>query len=412
VPLQSWLDLLCRMIPGVSQAVLLTEPAVQPTPQWPESQAIDPEVISAARLAASQKKPVTTTLSADDTTADMVFALYLSGAENFSGSVAVRVNVRPAQQSAVMQILHWGEKWLQLILKQQQDVRQGEGRPGILTGSIRDIRSAWKNRRLMLLSGAFLLLAAISMIPGNYRVSAPARLEGSIQRVVVAPFDSYITNAYARAGETVAAGDVIAELDSSDLLLQQQRFSAEKNEYTRQYRQALGARDQAQALIYKSQVKQADAQLSLLEKKIQRSTLAAPLDGVIIAGDLSRSLGAPVKTGDVLFEVAPLDEYRLVILVDEQRVADVKQGMRGELTLKALPATRLGFTVHKISPVFEENAKGIAYRVEARLGENHPGLRPGMQGVAKISIDRRSYLWIYLHDLVDALRLWLWSWMP
>jgi multidrug resistance efflux pump len=412
VPLQSWLDLLCRMIPGVSQAVLLTEPAVQPTPQWPESQAIDPEVISAARLAASQKKPVTTTLSADDTTADMVFALYLSGAENFSGSVAVRVNVRPAQQSAVMQILHWGEKWLQLILKQQQDVRQGEGRPGILTGSIRDIRSAWKNRRLMLLSGAFLLLAAISMIPGNYRVSAPARLEGSIQRVVVAPFDSYITNAYARAGETVAAGDVIAELDSSDLLLQQQRFSAEKNEYTRQYRQALGARDQAQALIYKSQVKQADAQLSLLEKKIQRSTLAAPLDGVIIAGDLSRSLGAPVKTGDVLFEVAPLDEYRLVILVDEQRVADVKQGMRGELTLKALPATRLGFTVHKISPVFEENAKGIAYRVEARLSENHPGLRPGMQGVAKISIDRRSYLWIYLHDLVDALRLWLWSWMP
>lgn len=187
---------------------------------------------------------------------------------------------------------------------------------------------------------------------------------------------------------------------------------AEKDEYYRQYRQALAERDKAQAHILKSQVSQAEAQLRLLEKKIQRSSLSAPIDGIIIKGDLSRSLGAPIDKGEVLFEVAPLDKYRLVILVDEQQVVDVQTGLQGEMTLKALPDDELAFTVEKVSPVFEENVDGIAYRVEAAFNEENQALRPGMQGIAKISIDQRSYLWIFLHELVNAIRLWGWSWLP
>ena len=102
MPLQSWLDLLCRMIPGVSQAILLTEPVVQPAIQWPITGIIDDDVIAVAKLAAGQKQPVTTTLSSkqgDDEIADVVFALNLSGPDNFNGSVAIRVSVKPSRQS-------------------------------------------------------------------------------------------------------------------------------------------------------------------------------------------------------------------------------------------------------------------------------------------------------------------------
>ena len=268
------------------------------------------------------------------------------------------------------------------------------------------------SRSRIIAIAALLFIIIIFIFPATYRVTAPASLEGKIQRVVVAPFDGYISNAFFRAGETVTTGDRIAEMDSQSLILEQQRYIAEKNEYTRQYRQALATRDKAQAHIFKSQVKQAEAQMQLLDIKIQRSSLNAPLDGVIISGDLSRSLGAPVKTGDVLFEVAPLDEYRLIISVDEKQVVDVQQGLHGMLSLTALPETKLEFVVHKVSPVFEENTDGIAYRVEATFTKNYPALRPGMQGVAKIEIDKRSFAWIYLHPLYDAIRLWFWSWLP
>jgi len=347
----------------------------------------------------------------------MVIALHLTGPDSFSAALAILVRIKPSRQSAVLQILRWGESWLQLLLQQQaskprgtvQDVTR-ENEP--LSVRARRIVTNWSNRSRTLLAAALLVGVVMLLVPGTYRVTAPATLEGSIQRAIVAPFDGFIMQAHARAGERVAVGEVIAELDSKELLLEQQRYAAERDEYNRQYRQALATRDMAQAHIFKSQVSQAEAQLRLLEKKIQRSSLSAPLDGVIIKGDLSRSLGATVEKGEVLFEVAPLDEYRLVILVDEQQVIDVQPGLQGELTLKALPDAELAFTVQQVSPVFEENASGIAYRVEAGFNEANPALRPGMQGIAKISIDQRSYLWIYLHELIDAIRLWGWSWLP
>lgn len=347
----------------------------------------------------------------------MVIALHLTGPDSFSAALAILVRIKPSRQSAVMQILQWGESWLQLVLQQQSykpggavqdDTPENES----LIRRARHILTGWSSRSRRLVAGALLAGLVVLLLPGTYRVTAPASLEGSIQRAVVAPFDGFIMQAHARAGEKVAVGEVIAELDSKDLLLEQQRYSAERDEYNRQYRQALAKRDMAQAHIFKSQVSQAEAQLRLLEKKIQRSSLLAPLDGLIIKGDLSRSLGATVEKGDVLFEVAPLDEYRLVILVDEQQVIDVQPGLQGELTLKSLPDARLEFTVQQVSPVFEENASGISYRVEAGFNEANPALRPGMQGIAKISIDQRSYLWIFMHELIDAISLWGWSWLP
>jgi multidrug resistance efflux pump len=420
VQLQSWLELLCRMIPGVSQAVLLPNLSVEPSIQWPPQADIHDDLMTAASLAASQKKTVTTSLSAgrgNDSEEDMVIALHLTGSDSFSAALAILVSIKPSRQSAVLQILHWGESWLQLLIQQQackphgtvqDDVREN----GSLTARARHIVAGWSKRSRGMVAAALVLGLFILLVPGTYRVTAPASLEGSVQRAIVAPFDGFILHAHARAGENVAVGQVIAELDSKELLLEQQRYSAERDEYNRQYRQALSDRDMAQSHIFKSQVSQAEAQLRLLEKKIQRSSLLAPLQGVIIKGDLSRSLGATVEKGEVLFEVAPLDEYRLVILVDEQQVIDVQPGLQGELTLKALPDAKLAFTVQQVSPVFEENASGIAYRVEAGFNEANPSLRPGMQGIAKISIDQRSYLWIFLHELIDAISLWGWSWLP
>lgn len=420
VSLQSWLDVLCRMIPGISQAVLLTEASEKPSIKWPTQADVQDDLLTVAGLAASQKKVVTTSLSTErgnNGEQETVIALHITGSESFNATLAVLVRLKPSMQPAVLQILNWGESWLQLLMQQQAEQTQDQNQDGdhddrVLPGWAGRIVEGLSNRSRWVVAGVILLVLALSLVPGTYRVTAPASLEGSIQRVIVAPFDSFIMDAHARAGESVAEGEVIAELDSRELLLEQQRYMAEKDEYYRQYRQALAERDKAQAHILKSQVSQAEAQLRLLEKKIQRSSLSAPIDGIIIKGDLSRSLGAPIDKGEVLFEVAPLDKYRLVILVDEQQVVDVQTGLQGEMTLKALPDDELAFTVEKVSPVFEENVDGIAYRVEAAFNEENQALRPGMQGIAKISIDQRSYLWIFLHELVNAIRLWGWSWLP
>lgn len=431
--IQVWLELLCQMVPGIGQAVLIqkSNAKAEPIIRWPSVGITHGDVITAANLAASQNKVVTTTLTTSkgsDAAVDTIIALPLIRSGSFKRTLAVLVNIKPSQQSTVIQILRWGGKWQKLIPEFQQTVnaepevlvaeslgsRFGHILNGALGGlpssSLGNLLSTVRSNSIIL--SILLITGVLTFVTSTYRVTATANLEGRIQRAIVAPFDGYVVAAHARAGKTVVAGEVIAELDTEELRQQQYRYAAEMNEYDHEYRKALSMRDQTQAHIFKSRLGQAEAQFNILKKKIERSTLVSTLDGIIITGDLSRSLGAPVKTGDVLFEVAPLDEYRLIIFVDEKQVVDVTDGLSGALTLKALPGKSLPFVVHNVSPVFAEGENGIAYRVEARLVENHIGLRPGMEGVAKIDIDQRRLGWIYFHKLFDLVRLSVWRWLP
>jgi multidrug efflux pump subunit AcrA (membrane-fusion protein) len=138
----------------------------------------------------------------------------------------------------------------------------------------------------------------------------------------------------------------------------------------------------------------------------------APFDGIVVAGDLSQQLGAPIEKGKVLFEVAPLDSYRLVIEVDERDIADVAVGQRGSLLLSAFPSEEIKVTVEKVTPVSTAKEGRNFFRVEAQFDQPHDRLRPGMEGAGKIEIDRRSLVWIWTHQIVDWMRLAAWSWLP
>jgi multidrug resistance efflux pump len=109
--------------------------------------------------------------------------------------------------------------------------------------------------------------------------------------------------------------------------------------------------------ILKAQLKQAEAKLELIQKQMTRSRIYSPFEGIIVSGDLSQSLGAPVERGEVLYELAPLDEYRVVLEVDEKDIAEVQTKMRGELVLTGAVEENLPFLVKKITPV-SENREG------------------------------------------------------
>ena len=61
-----------------------------------------------------------------------------------------------------------------------------------------------------------LLLGVLLLWPAEFRISAKAVLEGTIQRAAVAPFDGFIAAAPLRAGDIVTAGTEVARLDDRD----------------------------------------------------------------------------------------------------------------------------------------------------------------------------------------------------
>jgi hypothetical protein len=266
-------------------------------------------------------------------------------------------------------------------------------------------------RKLAVLLGiAALLFTALAT--GEYRLSAETTLEGSVRRAVVAPFDGYIDQAASRAGDLVTKDALLCTLDDRDLRLERLARFSEKSQLQRQHQNAVAKYDRAQANIIEAQLDQAGATLELVEAKLQRTRLLAPFSGLLVSGDLSQRLGSTVSKGEVLFELTPLDSYRVILEVDERRINDVRLGQQGSLVLAAQPGTPYAFAISKITPITTAKDGRNLFRVEAQLATVAENLRPGMEGVGKIAIDRRRLVAIWTRELIEWVRLWCWKWLP
>lgn len=271
--------------------------------------------------------------------------------------------------------------------------------------------AGYLGRKLLLICIALICLF-FTFATGTYRVAADSNLEGEVRRAVVAPFDGYLDEAMVKAGDRVRNGQEMSRLDDRDLTLEKLGYLSAQAKLQRQYEEAVAQRDRAEAKVLQAQLEQNRAELDLVESKLQRTRLKAPFDGLVVSGDLSQRLGSSIGQGEVLFEVAPLDSYRVILWIDEHRMLDITEGQRGKLILNSLPEQSFRFNLTRVTPVTEAKDGGNYFRVEAELLDPSPSLRPGMGGVAKIEIDERRLIWIWTYPLIQWLKLKIWAWVP
>jgi multidrug efflux pump subunit AcrA (membrane-fusion protein) len=248
---------------------------------------------------------------------------------------------------------------------------------------------------------------------GTYRVTATTSVEGRVQRVVTAPLAGFLVQADVRAGDRVTADQIMAQLEDRDVRLERLRWASDRTKQQQEYSQALAQRDRTKVRILASQIEQSDAQIAILDQQLERMTIRAPFAGLVVSGDLSQALGAPLERGDVLFQVAPLDEYRMILRIDERDIRDIAVGQTGPLVLAALPDTDYQVTVKRITPISSAQAGANVFDVEAALVSGPiADLRPGMEGVAKIEVDERRLISIWTRRVVLWAQMTIWSWKP
>jgi RND family efflux transporter MFP subunit len=249
-------------------------------------------------------------------------------------------------------------------------------------------------------------------LPVDYRVTAKTVIEGEIQRVAAAPFDGFISSGLVRPGDTVKAGQVLATLDDRELKIEQVRWASERDQYESRLREATAAHELSAVQVLSAQMRQAEAQWALASEKIERASVRAPFDGIVVSGDLNQQIGTPVETGKTLFEIAPLQSYRIILQVDERDIRHVASGQPGRLIMTGIAGEPMAFTVAKVTPVATAQDGKNFFGVEAAIADASPRFRPGMEGVGKIEVGDRSLWWVLTHSFSEWLTLSLWTWMP
>lgn len=246
----------------------------------------------------------------------------------------------------------------------------------------------------------------------TFTITAPAELQGAIQRTVVAPFNGYLAAENVQAGAIVKAEQELARLDDQELTLERLRLTTQSSQRRAEYDSALAARERAEANIIESQISQIDSQIALVDEQIARTIITAPFDGLVVSGDLSQSIGTTIERGQELYRIAPLDAYRVVLEVDETDMAEIAVGQTGQLRVAPLPDVPLSYTIARITPISEQRDGRNFFRVDATLESEDPRLRPSMQGIARTSIDERLVFSVWTRPLVNWAKLTFWRWKP
>lgn len=281
-----------------------------------------------------------------------------------------------------------------------------------LADAARDAAGGKRIGRSLAILAAIVAAVFLSFAEGEYRVTAKVQVQGEQRRILGAPFDGFVKSQYARAGETVREGTVLAQLEDNDLNLDRLRLTARLRQYELELDRALAKRDIAAVSIAQAQIEQTLAEAELSLQMLARTRIKAPFDSVIVSGDLSQSIGRPVSRGDVLFELAPLDRYRVTALVPDTDMQFMKPGLAGSMRLAGLPEQPFDFEVATVTAV-ARTAEGVnGFEVIGPLRSQDSRIRPGMEGAAKIPVGRHKLVWIWTHELVAWARVKLWAWIP
>ncbi len=255
----------------------------------------------------------------------------------------------------------------------------------------------------------FIVLLAAAVVRLPYRVEAPFILRSEDVRQVSVPFEGYIDNVHVRIGQQVAEQDLLLTLDARELLLEESAAVANQVRYLREVEKARASGSLVDMKIAQAQADQAGAQLELMRQRLAQAELRAPIAGFVVEGDLEQLRGAPVDKGDILFKVARGESLFVEIKVAEQDVHELAVGQPGEIAFVSRPHLKFSFTVDQVDPVAVTEESGNVFLARGKgLQTAETWWRPGMSGIAKVDVGRRSLLWIATHRTIDFFQMLMW----
>ncbi len=248
--------------------------------------------------------------------------------------------------------------------------------------------------------GAKLLLALIALfvagamlVPVPHHITATAEIVPLERRLVTAPFDGFVEEVTVGAGEHVDAGQVLARLERHELEVEGSRRDGEIARAEADFRAAMADHDRQATAVARARLEQERASRALVDQRLGKIEIRAPMSGLIISGDPSGAVGAPTTRGDVLFEIALADDYEVHLLVHERDIRQISEGQVGDLRLRSRPADKLTLQINAVHPVAESADGASRFRVRATIDVPKGVVpMPGESGVAHLDAGRTNLI--------------------
>ena len=194
-------------------------------------------------------------------------------------------------------------------------------------------------------------------------------------------------------GRDVRHDEILVQIDSSKIEAQIQNLEAKINQLQIRLDNKLKELDRNQPLLKqnlvspqvydnlqtdiqetRSEITQAQADLTLQKKRLADTVIRAPFDGV--AGARNISIGDYIESGDSVVEVVTLDPLEIQFRVSEKFIPALSIGQTVQIRVDAYPNEVFQGLIFFLSPTVEVVTRTT--EVKAQLGNQDRRLSPGM----------------------------------
>ena len=241
-------------------------------------------------------------------------------------------------------------------------------------------------------------------------ITASGTLNPAQQVKVSAKVSAKILQIFVKEGEQVEVGQKLVELDSrqyrasyqsslANLKSQEANLKTVMNElkrkkelYQNNHISKAELEDiEARAEMAKSQLKQARASVEQAEDALDKTTLEAPISGIIT--DLKKEVGEMALgsqfTQDVILVISDMSRMEVVIEVDETDIVDVNVGDSCQIELDALPEQKYNGVVKEIAHSATIKNQGTQeqvtnFEVTIDVLDRDRRFRPGMSATVDV----------------------------
>ncbi|TWU43039.1 HlyD family secretion protein [Novipirellula aureliae] len=261
-------------------------------------------------------------------------------------------------------------------------------------------------RSLLFIAVTIFFLGLVSLWPVRYRIACTARVKPMSQRMVAAPFEAVLLSSRIKPGTSVRAGDVLASLDGRPLRMEREAIAAEIQQAAKEHDTALATGKVAEAQQAKLRQRQLMRSFELLSDRLNRLQIVSPIDGIVISGELSQFVGAPLELGQSLFEIAPLESMTIEVEIPAYEIGYVKANADTRIRFPAVGGRSIEAPLSELYPAAEirDDQNIFIGKVEV---ENRDGkLRPGLKGNATTYGPIRPWVWSWIRSKFERIVWW------
>ncbi|WP_220498429.1 efflux RND transporter periplasmic adaptor subunit [Stieleria mannarensis] len=255
-------------------------------------------------------------------------------------------------------------------------------------------------------------LAAVVVVllviwPVSYRVRCTTVVRPKYSRIVSAPFDATLQAAHVQPGDSVKQGDVLISLDGRPLRLELEAIEAQIGQVLKERDVAMVGGRVAESQQANLKIRELNRQRDLLISRLDRLNVTSPIDGIIVLGDLHRSIGAPLETGQAVLEIAPLGEMVVELEIPEYEIGYVTEGMPARVRLTATEGDAIERPIDAVYPSAELRDDQNVFVAHIHVDNQDGTLRPGMRGDAIAYGRLRPWLWSMIRSGWEKTLWWI-----